>query len=296
MDYLFSGPDQSLHVSSVSSTLRRAAFKSLIRLDMDWLNGISSQKMIPDISTTGVSFEDHLNRGHATLNEMFREVEMLMEDTQHILEEAVDQMVNESAKSLLKIQDLLPNYHNETSTYRDNRNHTVYIAERIDKETDNRTEGTHFQTHIEINGQWNEVDHECMLDEDCGKSSYCLYEIVSSKCLPCKDVDMTCTKDEECCSDQMCVWGQCTKNATKGNAGSICQYQSDCKPKHCCAVLKELLFPVCQPRPDKGEACNSHPNLLMDMLSWDVEGPREYCLCASGLHCQPHGRGSLCAN
>lgn len=31
---------------------------------------------------------------------------------------------------------------------------------------------------------------ECMLDEDCGKNSYCLYEIVSSKCLPCKDVDM----------------------------------------------------------------------------------------------------------
>lgn len=42
-------------------------------------------------------------------------------------------MVNESAKSLLNIQDLLPNYHNETSTYRDNRNHTVYMAERIDK-------------------------------------------------------------------------------------------------------------------------------------------------------------------
>ncbi|CAB1322845.1 unnamed protein product [Coregonus sp. 'balchen'] len=242
------------------------------------VNGISSQKTIPDISVTGVSLEDHLTRGHATLNEMFREVEMLMEDTQHILEEAVDQMINESAKSLLKIQDLPLNYHNETSTYREDRNHTVYIVERIDKETDNRTGETHFQTHIGINGQWNEVDHECMIDEDCGKSSYCLYEIVSSKCLPCKDVDM------------------CTENATKGNAGSICQYQSDCKPKHCCAVLKELLFPVCQPRLEKGEACNSHPNLLMDMLSWDVEGPREYCLCASGLHCQPHGRGSLCAN
>ncbi|XP_055789529.1 dickkopf-related protein 3b [Salvelinus fontinalis] len=259
-------------------------------------NGISSPKTIPDIPITGVSFEDHLNGGHATLKDIFREVEMLMEDTQHVLEEAVEQMVNESAKSLLNIQDLLPNYHNETSTYRDNRNHTVYNAERIDKETDNRTGGTHFQTHIEINGQWNEVEHECMLDEDCGKNSYCLYEIVSSKCLPCRDVDMTCTKDEECCSDQMCVWGQCTKNATKGNAGCICQYQSDCKPKHCCAILKELLFPVCQPRPDKGEACNSHPNLLMDMLSWDVEGPREYCLCAGGLHCQPHGRGSLCVN
>lgn len=56
------------------------------------VNGISSPKTIPDTSITGVSFEDHLNGGHATLNEMFREVEMLMEDTQHVLEEAVDQV------------------------------------------------------------------------------------------------------------------------------------------------------------------------------------------------------------
>lgn len=33
-----------------------------------------------------------LERGSVSLNEMFREVEELMEDTQHILEEAVDQV------------------------------------------------------------------------------------------------------------------------------------------------------------------------------------------------------------
>lgn len=36
--------------------------------------------------------QDVLERGPVSLNDMFREVEMLMEDTQHILEEAVDQV------------------------------------------------------------------------------------------------------------------------------------------------------------------------------------------------------------
>lgn len=44
-----------------------------------------------------------------------------------------------------------------------------------------------------------------------------------------------CTKDEECCSDQMCVWGQCTVNVTRGTEGTICQGQSDCRPDLCCA-------------------------------------------------------------
>lgn len=35
---------------------------------------------------------DVLERGPLSLNDMFREVEELMEDTQHILEEAVDQV------------------------------------------------------------------------------------------------------------------------------------------------------------------------------------------------------------
>ena len=39
-----------------------------------------------------VILRDALERGPASLNDMFREVEELMEDTQHILEEAVDQV------------------------------------------------------------------------------------------------------------------------------------------------------------------------------------------------------------
>lgn len=48
----------------------------------------------------------------------------------------------------------------------------------------------------------------------------------------------SCTKDNECCSEQLCVWGQCSLNATKGEAGSTCHQQTDCSPDLCCLVHK----------------------------------------------------------
>ncbi len=33
------------------------------------------------------------------------------------------------------------------------------------------------------------LSQECIIDEDCEKGSYCLYESQSSKCLPCKHTD-----------------------------------------------------------------------------------------------------------
>ncbi|KAF7656434.1 hypothetical protein LDENG_00041190 [Lucifuga dentata] len=181
-----------------------------------------------------VILQDVLERGPVSLNDMFREVEMLMEDTQHILEEAVDQITTETAKSSLTSLDLHPNCHNETK-----KTGTVQVLDRMDKETNNKTGASHLShVHVEISGKWNSVDHECMVDEDCGDLRFCLYEIESSKCLPCIPTDMPCTKDEECCSDQMCVWGQCTLNATKGTEGTICQTQSDCTPNLCCAFQR----------------------------------------------------------
>ncbi|XP_029992712.1 dickkopf-related protein 3b [Sphaeramia orbicularis] len=235
---------------------------------------------------------DALERSPLSLNDMFREVEELMEDTQHILEEAVDQITTESAKSASL--ELRLNFQNESKKTEEGGD-GVQVLDRTIKETDNTTGETHLShIHMEISGQWNSVDHECMVDEDCGDLRYCLYEIQNSKCLPCIPTDMPCTKDEECCSDQMCVWGQCTVNATRGTEGTICQGQSDCRPDLCCAFQRELLFPVCNPKPQKGESCLNHPNLLMDMLAWDQEGPRDHCPCADHLQCQPHGRGSVC--
>eukprot|EP00064_Thunnus_orientalis_P002695 superscaffoldBa00000206_g2702 len=110
------------------------------------------------------------------------------------------------------------------------------------------------------------------------------------------NIDHPCTKDDECCGEQLCVWGQCTQNATKGEAGSTCQYQTDCSPDLCCAFHKALLFPVCSAKPIERERCFGASNHLMELLSWDIQDkrPRKHCPCAGDLHCQHLGRGSMC--
>uniref|UniRef100_A0A673CPF5 Dickkopf WNT signaling pathway inhibitor 3a n=1 Tax=Sphaeramia orbicularis TaxID=375764 RepID=A0A673CPF5_9TELE len=136
----------------------------------------------------------------------------------------------------------------------------------------------------------------CVTTEDCGKGRYCHNEAHKYKCLTCKATDVPCAKDEECCGDQLCVWGQCAQNATKGEAGSTCQYQSDCSPDLCCAFHKALLFPICLAKPIERERCFGASNDLMELLSWDLQspGPRKHCPCAGDLHCQHLGRGSMC--
>ncbi|KAF0040913.1 hypothetical protein F2P81_006811 [Scophthalmus maximus] len=223
---------------------------------------------------------DALERGAVSLNDMFREVEELMEDTQHILEEAVDQINTESAKLS---SDLLLGYNNGTKEIVQKGKGVARVLDRTDKETYNKTGETHLP-HIrtEMSGPWNSVAHvrvffltfpvyeelllldsglhkpafgfsrrnkpekshmfqfqgecndancegdrpektkerprlldvfddipvsichvvllnqiksinskqECMVDEDCGDLRYCLYEIESSKCLPCIPTDM----------------------------------------------------------------------------------------------------------
>ncbi|XP_036442213.1 dickkopf-related protein 3a [Colossoma macropomum] len=236
-------------------------------------------------------------RGQTTLGDMFREVEELMEDTQHKLEDAVHQMDNESAKSSQHVQNFASHYNNESSSETVLGNQSAPAVEKIDKISENRTEEIRIsRTIIQTSGKENDTDHECIIDEDCEKGRYCLYEVNRSKCLACKEVDETCTKDEECCEDQLCVWGQCTKNTTKGEAGTICEYQRDCSRDLCCAFYKALLFPVCVSKPTERERCLVSANHLMELLSWDLEGegPREHCPCAGGLECQHLGRGSLC--
>ncbi|XP_072516807.1 dickkopf-related protein 3a isoform X1 [Salminus brasiliensis] len=236
-------------------------------------------------------------QGQTALGDMFREVEELMEDTQLRLEDAAHQMDNESAKSSQHALNLTSNYSNESGSDIVLGNQSAPAEEKIDKITENRTEEIRItRTIAQSNGKENETDHECIIDEDCERGRYCLYEAQHSKCLACKEVDAICAKDEECCEGQLCVWGQCTKNITKGEAGTICEYQSDCSSNLCCAFHKALLFPVCISKPAERERCMISANHLMELLSWDLEGegPREHCPCAGELQCQHLGRGSLC--
>ncbi|XP_068595909.1 dickkopf-related protein 3b [Brachionichthys hirsutus] len=235
------------------------------------------------VRSDSATLRDVLEQNPLSLNDMFRELEELMEDTQHILEEAVNQITTETEKSLSL----------------DQRSNAVNGTKKVTKTGGGESISTAgdaalSHTHMDTPAQGNNLEHECVVDEDCGHLKYCLYEIEKSKCLPCIPTDMPCTKDEQCCTTQKCVWGQCTVNATRGSEGTICQGQMDCRSDLCCAFQREFLFPVCNPKLEKGESCWNHPNLLMDMLAWDQEGPRDHCPCADGLQCQPHGRGSVC--
>ncbi|CAL1604114.1 unnamed protein product [Knipowitschia caucasica] len=156
------------------------------------------------------------------------------------------------------------------------------------------TNGT--STTYQPNDLDNNIYHGCITDDDCEKGGFCLSQAHRSKCMSCKALDVPCTRDGECCDGQMCVWGQCTASASKGEAGSTCQTQSDCGPDLCCAFHKALLFPICLSKPIEREQCFSASNHLMELLSQDPQdqGPRTHCPCVGDLHCQHLGRGSMC--
>ncbi|XP_062869253.1 dickkopf-related protein 3a [Trichomycterus rosablanca] len=264
-----------------------------------------------DLKTTT---EPSLEQTPSVLSDMFNE-EKRQEDIQ--LEDPEHQMDNESAKSSQSINNATSNYSNESSLESISGKQSVPAVEEINKSSDNapteiqatrtpdqvgsKENVTNNIAHdaseeIQPGSKENETVHACLIDEDCEKGLYCLYEAQHSECMPCKQSNVTCSKDEECCDDQLCVFGQCKKNVTKGEEGTICQKQSNCTPDLCCAFHKALLLPVCQSKPKEHERCIITGSHLQKLLSLDIytNGPHEYCPCAGDLKCQHVSGSSLC--
>ncbi|XP_053882706.1 dickkopf-related protein 3 isoform X1 [Malaclemys terrapin pileata] len=277
--------------------------------------------------------EPSFPREEASLNEMFREVEELMEDTQHKLRNAVKEMEaeEEGAKnpSEVDFENLPPSYHNESNTDTKIGNKTIHTHQEIDKVTDNKTGSTIYsetvitsikdgeskRNHEEFcfkitlkrrtgdRHSWHEMAlrtsisqiEECIIDEDCEIGKYCQFSSFEYLCQLCKTQHSPCSRDVECCGDQLCAWGECVEAASKGENGTICENQHDCNPGTCCAFQKDLLFPVCTPLPAAGEPCHDPSNKLLNLITWELEpdGVLERCPCANGLICQTHSHSTV---
>ncbi|KAG6933168.1 dickkopf WNT signaling pathway inhibitor 3, partial [Chelydra serpentina] len=240
-------------------------------------------------------------REEASLNEMFREVEELMEDTQHKLRNAVKEMEaeEEGAKnpSEVDFENLPPSYHNESNIDTKIGSKTIHTHQEIDKVTDNKTGSTIYSETVitSIKHGESKRNHECIIDEDCETGKYCQFSSFEYLCQLCKTQHSPCSRDVECCGDQLCVWGECVEAASKGENGTICENQHDCNPGTCCAFQKDLLFPVCTPLPAAGEPCHDPSNKLLNLITWELEpdGVLERCPCASGLICQTHSHSTV---
>ncbi|KAL1007231.1 hypothetical protein UPYG_G00083770 [Umbra pygmaea] len=273
----------------------RMLYFALIIISLTFINGIllpeSARPVDWEINQT---FDNNLAQGH----DIFEKAAELMENTQHKLEGTVPKKDKQSAKSTLHPPNLPPsNYQNESSSESVVGNKSINTADTINKGINNTTGDTHInKAKIQSSRKENNLKHECIINDDCDRGKYCRYETHRSKCLNCKALDVPCKKDEECCTGQLCVWGQCTQNAIKGEAGSICQYQNECRPDLCCAFHKALQFPVCMAKPIERERCFAISNHLMELLSWDMDGkgPRKHCPCAGGLKCKRLSQGAMC--
>ncbi|KAJ1177453.1 hypothetical protein NDU88_002708 [Pleurodeles waltl] len=233
-------------------------------------------------------------REESTLNEMFREVEELMEDTQLKLKHAVQEMEVEEDGADETGPDVEPgmlplNYHNESNTETKVGNETVLIHQEIDKLTDNQTGSTMYSESVisSVKGGEGRRNHECLIDEDCGVSKYCQISTFEYKCINCKSQEK-CSRDGECCDEEVCAWGFCTNAISKGENGTLCETQQDCNAGLCCAVQPNSLFPVCTPLPTEGEKCHDSSSNLLDVITWEMESERvlDRCPCATGLTCQ----------
>ncbi|XP_030270578.1 dickkopf-related protein 3a isoform X2 [Sparus aurata] len=216
--------------------------------------------ILPEIVDSGIShiLEDNSDQRRAELDRMFVEVEQLPEDPQKKPADDEDASHQRNNESVT-LSPQPSNLHPPNDTESDKVTDSESVHTLVDQETNNITTADQFS--------------------DLGNN-----------------IDHSCTKDEECCGEQLCVWGQCSQNATKGEAGSTCQYQSDCSSDLCCALHKALLFPVCLAKPIERERCLGASNHLVELLSWDMQGqgPRKHCPCAGDLQCQHLGRGSMC--
>ncbi|GAB1292562.1 Dickkopf-related protein 3 [Apodemus speciosus] len=233
----------------------------------------------------------------ATLNEMFREVEELMEDTQHKLRSAVEEMEAEEAaartSSEVNLASLPANYHNESNTDTRVGNNTVHVHQEVHKITNNQSGQMVFSETVitSVGDEEGKRSHECIIDEDCGPTRYCQFSSFKYTCQPCRDQPMGYVPETVSAVDTNSVPGDTAPKRPPKVAMGPSVTTRGIASLACVVPSKEgLLFPVCTPLPVEGELCHDPTSQLLDLITWELEpeGALDRCPCASGLLCQPH--------
>uniref|UniRef100_A0A8C6VW10 Dickkopf WNT signaling pathway inhibitor 3a n=1 Tax=Nothobranchius furzeri TaxID=105023 RepID=A0A8C6VW10_NOTFU len=178
--------------------------------------------ILPEIAYSGIN---HIVEGPSELDRVF--VEQLPEDPHPKPEDAFPQ---ENKSVSFHHNDLPQSHQNETTSDKSKDVFAVRGARLYNTYQHKICQAAKMFRIFLLQG--------CITDDECGGGRFCLHHTHSSKCQPCKETDSSCTKDVECCHQQLCVWGQCSQNATKGEAGSTCEQQTDCDLDLCCVFHK----------------------------------------------------------
>ncbi|XP_048578985.1 dickkopf-related protein 3 [Nematostella vectensis] len=122
---------------------------------------------------------------------------------------------------------------------------------------------------------------ECSEKKPCKAGKYCnlLY------CEDCHKHKMACYHRNQCCSGMVCTYGRCEKTS-KGDPGSFCEKDTDCKGDACCVLEPTVnsVIPICKPKLDEYHQCAS----ILYRKIWVGEKP-DCGPCKKGLECTQKG-------
>ncbi|XP_031570692.1 dickkopf-related protein 3-like [Actinia tenebrosa] len=122
---------------------------------------------------------------------------------------------------------------------------------------------------------------ECSEKKPCKEGKYCnlLY------CEDCHKEKMACAREKQCCKGMECTFGRCEKKS-KGDPGTFCEKDSDCKSDSCCVLEPTVntLLPICKPKLAEYHQCAS----VLYRKVWIGEKP-DCGPCKQGLECAQKG-------
>ncbi|XP_039259624.2 dickkopf-related protein 3-like [Styela clava] len=195
----------------------------------------------------------------------------------------------------IDINKLPANYHNTTTITKKVGNTTVSTTVKIDKTTDPKTGAV----SVSVMQSSNEGVplNQCSASSPCKKGMYCRKQLVGDFCRKCSNKSKSCTSNEQCCgadaTGSLCVRGTCQTGFSKGQAGTLCKFQSDCNTGLCCARKFLHQNGECQNLAKKDEKCAVSYSELSTIMRGGLCPCKQGLVCSSGSWLEGFFGGSM---